>query len=332
MAAYKPLAHKRSVWQKPTRPGRSARGLVLAAKLRARRPITIPQNFRIWPERTASTDVHVQTIAPLRPTPFPPYPEKPLIEPAFWRHLPAKLARPEMPDVKPENVALAQPGYEGLSPKHVRSGWSHTGYKWVPFDCTPLSLSHITLRDLRVLGMYRKLYVDPPKTGLREAYNLLVTDSGLANCATHIFGLKVIADPRPGGRRAHVLRLPMVPIAIPYPHMFFPVMRFVYTYRKSDFINLLLPCADFVLPPDSPLDPPKEVTIPRYAQALAESFDLRKLCQYAKNVHGAYRNMVALGVVEDRMWDALDYAWETILAAMDVSEKAAEAGSSGDAA
>ncbi|OSD00447.1 hypothetical protein PYCCODRAFT_1453256 [Trametes coccinea BRFM310] len=307
--------------------------------------------------------VHVQTIAPLRPTPFPPHPEEPLIEPEHWRHLPSKLARPEMPAVKAENVALAQPGYEGLTPKHVRSGWSHTGYK--------------------VLGMYRKLYLDPPKTGIGEGYNLLLTDSGLANCATHIFAvyayappsavpdpaarrhkcprwrrevciypthaaiwaaycarlppmpkkptkLKVIADPRPGGRRAYVLRLPMVPVAVPYPPMFFPVMQFVYTYRKSSFVNLLLPCADFVLPPDNFHDPPPEQTIPRYAQALAESFELRTLCRYAKNVHGAYRNMVALGVVEDRMWDALDYAWKTILTAMDLSEKATAARQASD--
>ncbi|KAI9056421.1 hypothetical protein FKP32DRAFT_1615923 [Trametes sanguinea] len=262
-----------------------------------------------------------------------------------------------MPEVKAENVAMAQPGYDGLSPKYVRSGWSHTGYK--------------------VLGMYRKLYVDPPKTGIGEGYNLLLTDSGLANCATHIFAvyayapsgardpatrrhkcprwrrevciypthaaiwaaycsrlppmpkkptkLKVIADPRPGGRRAYVLRLPMVPVAIPYPPMFFPIKQFVYTYRKSSFVNLLLPCADFVLPPDNFHDPPPEQTIPRYAQALAEAFELRTLCKYAKNVHGAYRNMVALGVVEDRMWDALDYAWKTILTAMDISEKKAAA-------
>ncbi|KAI8989187.1 hypothetical protein BD414DRAFT_514856 [Trametes punicea] len=271
--------------------------------------------------------------------------------------LPSKLETPTFPQVKPERVTIAQPAYEGLSPKQVRSGWSHMGYK--------------------VLGMYRKIYLDPPKPGLPDGYNLLVTDNGLANSATHIlavypyappstygpaarrhksFGfrrevclypthaaiwaaycsrlpempkkpskLKIIADSRQATQRAFVLRLPMVPIALPCPPMFLPIMQFVYMYRRGRFVNALLPCSDFMLPPDHQLDPLPQEAIPQYAQALAATSDLPKLCRYAKNVHGAYRNMVALGVVEERMWEALHYAWETILTAMDLAEKAQEA-------
>ncbi|KAJ2964177.1 hypothetical protein NUW54_g14250 [Trametes sanguinea] len=80
MGALRPLARKRQIWRKPTtNPDCRAfpRYLVQAAKLRARKPISIPQNTRIWPRKTDPEDVHVQTIAPLRPTPFPPHPEEP---------------------------------------------------------------------------------------------------------------------------------------------------------------------------------------------------------------------------------------------------------------
>ncbi|KAI0372430.1 hypothetical protein BV20DRAFT_1050760 [Pilatotrama ljubarskyi] len=361
MGVLRSFAHKRQVWNRPRKPDCRSfpRRLVLVAKLRSRKVITISHISHIWPRAPAPQEmsVHVHTIAPLKPTPYPPFPDEPLVQPSDWRTLPEKLGRPDLPEINPAHITQVQPEYEGLSPKQIRSGWSHMGYK--------------------PLGMYRKLYVDPPKTGIPEGYNLLMTDAGLATCATHIFcvytyappatgdpatrrhkslqfrrevsiypthaaiwaaycsrlpailpkpaKLKVFLDPRPGMRKPSVLRLPMVPIAVPYPPMFFPIMLFVYTYRKSSFIQLLLPCDDFKLPPDSPADPPPEVTIPIYAQKLAESCDLLRLCQLAKNVHGAYRNMVALGVVEDRMWEALDYAWKTVLTAMDLVEGAQSA-------
>ncbi|KAI0356968.1 hypothetical protein OH77DRAFT_185594 [Trametes cingulata] len=358
MGVLRSLTHKRVVWQRPRKPDCRSfpRRLVLDAKLRARKVITISSISHIWPRdpKPQEMSTHVHTIAPLRPTPYPPFPDEPLVQPSDWRSLPTELVRPALPEINPAHIATVQPEYEGLSPKQIRSGWSHMGYK--------------------PLGMYRKLYVDPPKTGLPKSYNLLMTDAGLATCATHIFGvytyapvatgdpaarrhkslqfrrevsiypthaaiwaaycsrlpailpkpvkLKVFIDPRPGMRKPSVLQLPIVPIAVPYPPTFFTIMMFVYTYRKSSFVNMLLPCADFRLPPDSLMDPPREVTMPMYARKLAESGDMLHLCQLAKNVHGTYRNMVALGVVEDRMWEALDYAWKTILTAMDLAEKA----------
>ncbi len=225
--------------------------------------------------------------------------------------------------------------------------------------------------------MYRKIYIDPPKTALPEGYNLLMIDGGLVASATHIFGvyalappgtsdpaarrhkhpsfrrtvdlypthgaiwsaycarlpqmaqqptkLKVYNDPRPGARRASVLRLPIVPVPVPHPPSFHTLMQFIYTYRKSVLINTLLPCEGFALPPDQLTDPPPETTLPRYAEALAQKSTLLRLCQLAKNVHGAYRNMVCLGVVEPRMWDAIDYAWAAVLAAMDLVAKKVDA-------
>ncbi|EIW53463.1 uncharacterized protein TRAVEDRAFT_79922, partial [Trametes versicolor FP-101664 SS1] len=269
---------------------------------------------------------------------------------------PAKLERPYFTDVSPEKMVAAQPGYEGLLPKYVRSGWSHVGYRYV------------------CLKMYRKIFIDPPKTALPEGYNLAMSDGGIVASATHIFGVyalappgtsdpaarrrkhpafrrtvdlypthgaiwsaycarlptmaqppakaKVYNDPRPGTRthRASVLRLPIVPVAVPHPPSFYALMQFVYSYRKSGLINALVPCEGFALPPDQLTDPPPEVTLPAFAQALAQKCTLLKLCQMAKNVHGAYRNMICLGVVEPRMWDAIDYAWAAVLAAMDLVE------------
>ncbi|KAI0772739.1 hypothetical protein BD413DRAFT_438189, partial [Trametes elegans] len=264
---------------------------------------------------------------------------------------PRKLARPDLPDIKPEIVVSAQPGYEGISPSHVRSSWSHMGYKYV--------------------RMYRKIFLDPPKSALPAAYNILLRDGGIAMCCTHLFAvyayaapgtfgpaarrrkcpryrrvvglypthaaiwaaycarlpalplrptrLKIFEDPRAGAgaERATVLHLPVVPLAVPCPRMFLPVVMFVYSFRQSTFVSVLLPCAAFELPADSVATPLAE-HVPQYAQALADEGDMARLCRIAKNVHDVWRNMVALGVVEDRMWEALDIAWEIVLTAMEL--------------
>ncbi|KAJ8487949.1 hypothetical protein ONZ51_g3863 [Trametes cubensis] len=324
-----------------------------AAKRGSRRPITIPQISRIWTPKTPPKDGAARTVAPAKSPEFPPYPAEPLVDPLHWRALPRKLVRPDMPEIKPERIAAARPGYESIPPRYVRNSWAHMNYK--------------------VLGMYRRIYIDPPKPAFPHEYNLLVTDKGLANCATHIFGIctyapsgtfgpdarrkkcfrflrevcmypthgaiwaaycsrlptlpqkpariKLLVDARPGRPRASCLRLPVVPLAIPYPPMFLPIMMFIYSFRKSTFVNMLL-ASEVVLSPEHEGDPAAEKLIPQHARALAAKCDMRKLCQLAKNVYGAYRNMVALGVVEDRMWEALNFAWETVIAAMELVEDA----------
>lgn len=234
-------------------------------------------------------------------------------------------------------------------------------------------LSALALINFRSMGMYRKVFIDPPKAALPEGYNLLFSDAGVANCATHVFGVYAPLPPTHGDpsarlrkcarfrrtvdlypthaaiwaaycanlpqmhespmklkvyraadervTRAFVLRLPIVPIPVPHPESFYAIMLFVYTYRKSVLINALLPI--IALPPDSGMEPPADILIARHARALAERCDLLRLCQLAKNVHGAYHNMIALGIVETRMWDALEHAWATVLAAMDLVETGA---------
>ncbi|KAH9848524.1 hypothetical protein C2E23DRAFT_871177 [Lenzites betulinus] len=298
----------------------------------------------------------------MRPPAYPKWPEVPLVQPENWRNLPSKLVRPDFPEIKPEFITSAQPEYAGLSARHIRSGWAHVNY--------------------RVMGMYRKVYIDPPKAALPSGFNLLLSDLGLVNCSSHLFGVyapippQISSDPAARLRkcalfrrkvdlypthaavwaaycahlpqmhqhptklkvyretslrtgRASVLRLPVVAVPVPHPESFHALLLFVYTYRKSALINALLPVV--VIPPDPPVEPPRAVLVARHAQALARACDLLRLCQLAKNVHGAYRNMVALGVVEDRMWDALEHAWATVLAAMELKDPAdaAEAAASG---
>ncbi|KAI0327512.1 hypothetical protein GY45DRAFT_1108850 [Cubamyces sp. BRFM 1775] len=365
MGVFRNKSPKRLAWRKPTKHDCIAfpRRLMQAAKRGSRRPISIPQISRIWTPRGAPKDGAAQAVAPTRPTQYPPYPSEPLVDPAQWRTLPRKLVRPDMPEIDPERIVAVQPGYESLLPHYIRNSWPHMNYK--------------------VLGMYRRIYIDPPKPAFPHEYNLLVTDKGLANCTTHVFGIctyappgtfgpaarrrscfrflrevcmypthgaiwaaycsrlptlpqkapriKVLVDARPGRPRASCLRLPVVPIAVPYPPMFFPIMMFVYTFRKSTFVNMLL-ASEVLLSHEHEADQAPERSIPQHARALAAKCDLRKLCQLAKNVHGAYRNMVTLGVVEDRMWDALNFAWDTVISAMELVEETAAAAAATEAA
>ncbi|EJF56699.1 hypothetical protein BD309DRAFT_731329 [Dichomitus squalens] len=287
--------------------------------------------------------------------PIEPLPPTPLVHPKRWRSLPKSFVKPEMPKIDPARIAIAQPGYAGVPPADVRDGWYFMGYK--------------------PLGLYQKLYVDPPKPALNGLgmYNVLMKDLGLVSSATHVFGVYLrmpgwlVRDPvwrqvRTGFRcrrpvllypthsaiwAAHCsrlppmppaetrplksfrratdttqpawcLRLPIVQVPLPYPPKFFVLMMFVYTHLKCVFIAHLLPCAANSKPMPEDGKVGDECYWTMVHNIAAEYKDMPTVLRLAKNVFGTYQNMCALGMVDDKAWEALNIAWRMVLDVMEI--------------
>ncbi|KAI1792786.1 hypothetical protein LXA43DRAFT_315992 [Ganoderma leucocontextum] len=323
--------------------------LFMAAKYRARRPVpTLPPAWITVPMGEDALSFHPPTLKP-----YPMLAAEPLVPPERWRSLYSfSLERPPIPDIDPERIAHTQPEYKGLPPAHIRDAWVFMNY--------------------RTLGLYDRIFVDPPKTRLPNWYNVIIKDLGLASSPTHVFGVYSYApaaelgDPAMRQARhrlkyrrvvglfpthaaiwaAHcanlpaikppprdmpvqllseataarptrsIIRMPVVPVPLPYPPRFFALAMFVTTYSKALFIGHLLPCPHipYIL---------HETTVEGDANYcklvgdLASHYGMRELCCLARGVFGTYQNMCVLGMVDDRIWEALHLAWSVLLKVME---------------
>jgi uncharacterized damage-inducible protein DinB len=57
----------------------------------------------------------------------------------------------------------------------------------------------------------------------------------------------------------------------------------------------------------------------RFAQKIADTYTVKALLQHIAKVHGTWRNAIALGIADERLWCALDTAWEVLLTSLAIS-------------
>ncbi len=216
------------------------------------------------------------------------------------------------------------------------------------------------------MGLYQRLFVDPPKSALPSTYNVIMKDLGLATCSTHLFGVyryvdgekpsnpttrqyvkwglfrrKVYLFPThgviwaaycanlpemhiepvqtklvnraPGKAAASVIRLPVVPLALPHPERFMALQVFVYTRVPAYFVHSLLPVKGnrFMVRGGG-------VDEGQLTELLISEYGTKgELCRLLANVHQAYDNMRALLVVDLVMWDSLQVAWRVVRNALE---------------
>ena len=131
-----------------------------------------------------------------------------------------------------------------------------------------------------------------------------------------------LLPPSPATRRAtcSTMRMPIVPMPLPYPPRFFALVMFVTTYSQGLFIGHLLPCEHikYVLHEGAEED---DANVCKLAGDLARYYGMRELCCLARGVYGTYHNMCVLGMVDDRLWDALHLAWKILLRAMETVDE-----------
>jgi hypothetical protein len=122
--------------------------------------------------------------------------------------------------------------------------------------------------------------------------------------------------------------MPVVALRIPCPKAF-PVMhRFIYDHNATELLCSLLPIRHITTTLNrdrSPFDArtleaepktlPKHFTVTRAVQILSD-LPISELLGYAKQVHAAWANGIAVGLLSHLYWSTLDRAWDMIVGAM----------------
>jgi len=58
----------------------------------------------------------------------------------------------------------------------------------------------------------------------------------------------------------------------------------------------------------------------QYSNKLRATYTPYALLAHAMTINGIWRNVCALGVFDDQLWEVLDLAWEAIIGALDWKE------------
>ncbi|KAH7928837.1 hypothetical protein BV22DRAFT_1003883 [Leucogyrophana mollusca] len=113
------------------------------------------------------------------------------------------------------------------------------------------------------------------------------------------------------------ISIPVVPLCIPSPDTFSRLSNFLYTKRVDHLLASLLPC-----PPPASLCSPSlnsSEAAQSFSAKLAATYTAQALLSHAMTVHGLWRNACALGVSDERLWGAMDVAWEVLLGSLAVA-------------
>jgi len=115
------------------------------------------------------------------------------------------------------------------------------------------------------------------------------------------------------------MTLPIVPLCLPSPETFSLLSTYLYTKDAYYLFSSLLPsgtstpasllCLDVDLDSDSS-------EIREFSGLLLTMYSPYVLFGRAMMVNALWRNVCALGIFDDQLWDVLDMAWELLLGGM----------------
>lgn len=138
--------------------------------------------------------------------------------------------------------------------------------------------------------------------------------------ATHCANLPVLPTQTPAlvEHAGQEIKVPIVPLCIPAPEVFPQLSTFLYTKRIDHLLGSLMPLPT---PPQLYRDDPTTVMplLTRFAQKIADTYTVKALLQHIAKVHGTWRNAIALGIADERLWCALDTAWEVLLTSLAIA-------------
>lgn len=101
--------------------------------------------------------------------------------------------------------------------------------------------------------------------------------------------------------------LPVVYLSLPSPELFPPILNFLYMRHTSVIFEELLPIED------SPTEPVIE-----WSKRQAHKYSREELLTNAQRIWGLWANASALGIFDDQLFTALEFAWEVGINALDL--------------
>lgn len=140
--------------------------------------------------------------------------------------------------------------------------------------------------------------------------------------ATHCANLPVLqkSNPTPPECVGQSISIPVVPLCIPVPEMFPPLSTFLYTKRIDYLLSTLLPSpVSSALLLEDPSSLNAQRSLQQFANKLAAITPAHILLARAMLVNGLWRNACALGITDERLWCAIDIAWDVLINALAIS-------------
>ncbi|KAJ7639724.1 clp1-like protein [Mycena polygramma] len=141
--------------------------------------------------------------------------------------------------------------------------------------------------------------------------------------------------PQPRAPSSAALTLPVLPLALPSPQAFAILHAYMYTHRLDAALASLLPFPPAFLeslsgrgrgehPPAAVVSaalgtPAVRHTLAAHLYSAAGGGNIGALMAHAAHVKELWQDMVALGMYDAPLWDALDLAWEVVLGAMNLA-------------
>ncbi|PBK90654.1 hypothetical protein ARMGADRAFT_1014360 [Armillaria gallica] len=280
-------------------------------------------------------------------TPFNMLPQQPRHAAAGAGHhcssvqLPATLARPHYSEVSPSAIEAVSPDLAGVSPEYIRRSLrSETPQMLAGISAlAPSHLPSILPKSHLPGALSVPVRSSSPSSRLFPTHVLAVssTKSPSEQCmvfpihalvlASHCAHLPAIPPAQSQLAGQSLVKLPVLPFALPSPPAFGIIHNFMYTHRLEPVFRSLLPVpAGFFqsITHETVLDTlnARETCMQLSAYLCSqEQGDLQKLTTHAVHVKELWQDMVALGIYSPDLWDAVDLAWRIIIGALTIAAR-----------
>jgi hypothetical protein len=197
-----------------------------------------------------------------------------------------------------------------------------TGVKATPAkDVVPKELE-ITVQDVSALPPSHMLAVHGPKppSAPRTKVTLYPVHSIVLSSYCAKLPAFPTSEPMPSTSSSQTHKIPVRPLCLPCPSTYVHLAAFLYTKRTDMlFASLMPPNTKPSASLLSSLASPSHDDVMAYANAIAGTYTTALLLQHAFVVHGFWRNVCALGIFDNSLWDVIDAAWSVLLTAIAVS-------------
>ncbi|KIK98879.1 hypothetical protein PAXRUDRAFT_133258 [Paxillus rubicundulus Ve08.2h10] len=245
--------------------------------------------------------------------------------------LPRYLSRPAFRELSKETISAVAPELADTELNYIRDGLQCLGPDMLQVlaGVKAEPISNVLPKDLpavvndlssdmptHMLAVYSRQVNATTKrrVTLFPIHNIILA----AHCANlPMLPTSNVAHPETAGSSISV---PVVPLCIPAPEVFPQLSTFLYTKRIDHLLASLLPSpVPQQLYRDDPTSDSVHNLLQQFASKLATTYSDKALLAHAMAVNGLWRNACALGIDDEKLWCALDVAWEVLITALAIS-------------
>ncbi|KZT25996.1 hypothetical protein NEOLEDRAFT_1155904 [Neolentinus lepideus HHB14362 ss-1] len=243
--------------------------------------------------------------------------------PSSLVHLPRNLQKPSYKEISRDVLAGIEPGLRDVPVEYVKRG--------------------IAQQSQEMLAAISAVSASVPKSIPRANIPASIPATASPACPTHV--LAVASASSPGSvtlipthhlvLAAHCANvpalpaaapgraaIPVVPLTVPSASTFPLLHAYLYTKRLDTLLTSLLPVPAQLLPAAHQVADTQLMRAASHHLAATAMFSADHMTRYVALVHALWKNVVALGVFDKELWQALDLAWEVVVGAVHIANGA----------